>query len=136
MRRRRYAPKRTTDMRFVIHCALLLLAFVGLATVIDHWTAPVGDDGQADTSARQMPSSDDNNSVRKRADPAKNLLSMKPVMVLAIGLAAVAVHRPSLLSRRLKVWREKWRCDGNALHSPRRPSSLSPVQRQRVIDGF
>ena len=33
-----------SDMRFVVHCAMLLLAFVGLATIVDHCTTPTADD--------------------------------------------------------------------------------------------
>jgi hypothetical protein len=96
-------------MRFVVHCALLLLALVGLATVLDHWTTPSGDDDLVGLSVNQLQASDDAYAALQHADRAKNLLSMKPLMLLALGLAVVTVYRPSLLSRRLKVGLEKWR---------------------------
>jgi len=95
-------------MRFVLHCTLLLLAFVGLATVVDHGMTP-DDDDLVRLSVRQLQSGDDSYAELERADHAKNLLSMKPVMVLAFGIATIAVYRPGLLSRRLKAGLEKWR---------------------------
>src|SRR4051812_47210876 len=105
--KRHYARKRRTDMRFVIHCALLLMAFVGLATVFDHWTTPAGDDDLVGLSVGQLQPSDETYAALRHADNAKNLLSMKPVMVLAFGLATFAVYRPSILSRRMKAGLEK-----------------------------
>ncbi len=96
-------------MRFVLHCTLLLLAFVGLATVIDHSMTPAGDDELVGLSLRQLQPRDDSYDQLQRADHAKNYLSMKPLMLLAFGMAAIAVYRPGLLSRRLKVGLEKWR---------------------------
>lgn len=90
-------------MRFVIHCTLLLMAFVGLATVIDHWSTPTGDDDLVGLSVRQLQPSDETFAALRHADRAQNLLSMKPMLVLAFGLATFAVYRPSILSRRLKA---------------------------------
>src|SRR5258707_13322899 len=101
--KRRYARKRRTDMRFVIHCALLLMAFVGLATVFDHWTTPAGDDDLVSLGVRQLQPSDETYGALRQADNAKNLLSMKPLLVLALGLATFAVYRPSILARRLNA---------------------------------
>jgi hypothetical protein len=94
-------------MRFVIHCALLLMAFVGLATVIDRWTTPPSDDDLVGLSVGQMQPNDETYAALRQADHAKNLLSMKPVMVLAFGLATLAVCRPSILSRRMQAGLEK-----------------------------
>jgi hypothetical protein len=90
-------------MRFVMHCALLLLAFFGLASVLDRWTAPPPDDDLVGLSVGQLQSSDDAYVALRQAERAKNLFFMKPLMLLAVGLAAVAVCRPGLLSRRSKA---------------------------------
>ena len=86
-----------SDMRFVIHCALLLLAFVGLATIVDRCTAPAGDEDSVNLSARQLASVDD----------SKTLLPVAPLVVFAFGLAALAVYRSKMLSRRWKKAMQK-----------------------------
>jgi hypothetical protein len=94
-------------MRFVIHCALLLMAFVGLATIMDRWTTPAGDEDLVDLNVGRLQPSNDTFAALQRADNAKNLLSAGPVMVLAFGLATVAVFRPGIVSRRWKAVLEK-----------------------------
>ena len=56
---REHSAKRKSDMRFVIHCTLLLLAFVGFVTVIDHCSGQGGDVDLAGLGARQLDASDD-----------------------------------------------------------------------------
>ena len=84
-------------MRFVIHCALLLFAFVGLATLVDRWTAPAAEDDISTLGVRQLDSSDDAFTALRQADSAKNKLHLQPLFLVVLGLATVAVYRPGLL---------------------------------------
>ncbi|CAN5323870.1 hypothetical protein BH10PLA2_BH10PLA2_33840 [soil metagenome] len=85
---------RTSDMRFVIRCTLLLLALVGTATVYDRWTSSPAENEVAISRVRQRDFSDD---VLIACQPAKKHL--QPVFLAVIGLGNVAYYRPGLWRR-------------------------------------
>jgi hypothetical protein len=90
-------------MRFVTHCALLLFAVFGLAIAMDRW-APTGpDDDLVNLSVRQLQPSDDAYADLRQADGAKNFFFVKPLVLMAVSLAAIAAYRPSNLLRRSRA---------------------------------
>ena len=89
-----------SDMRFVLRCALLLLAFVGLATIVDHCTTPAVDDDGIDQRAGL---SDDFSATPRRAENGKNTLPVQPLVVLALGLAAFSAYRSKRFTRIFKA---------------------------------
>jgi hypothetical protein len=91
---RGFATRRGSDMRFVIHCALLLFAFVGLATEVDRWTATTAKDDMT-TLGVCPPDSSDEASVAMCQ--ARNGLHLRPLFLVVLGLATVAVYRPGFL---------------------------------------
>jgi hypothetical protein len=94
---RGYPTKRRSEMRFVIHCALLLSAFVGLASVVDRWTTPVPDDELAALGGKQLDSSDEAYVALHHANIAKNELHLQPFFLVVLGLATAAFYRPGWL---------------------------------------
>ncbi len=89
-------------MRFVIHCTLLLLAFVGFVTIIDHGSGPGQDVDLADLGVRQLDASDEAAVALRQGQAARNALPIRPLLVTAMCLACVAIYGPGNLGRRWK----------------------------------
>ncbi len=101
-----HATKRSTDMRFVIHCALLLLAFVGLATILDRWSTPAAQD-PVNAVARQSTPMDNSLSVLGKVADFRESLPVAPLVVFGLGLVITAVGRPKVLFRRANKQNKK-----------------------------
>ncbi len=104
--------KRSTDMRFVIHCALLLLAFVGLASILDRWSTQAAEN-PVNAVARQSMPKDNSWSVLGNVADFRENLPVAPLVVFGLGLAITAVGRPKVLFRRA--------------NKPNQTGSLKPV---------
>ncbi len=110
---RGHATKRRSDMRFVVHCALLLFAFVGLATVVDRWTAPATADDNSTPGVRRLDSGAEAFVPLHQADSLQNQLHLQPLFLVVLGLVTVAVYRPGLL-RHCKLTLQKRGSDRKA----------------------
>ena len=100
-------------MRFVIRCTLLLLAFVGLATIVDQWNGPGGD---ANLGVRQLDAGDDAYVALRQGQAARNALPIRPLLITAMCFAVVAIYGPGNLGRR---WRRE-----HAKHVPSRKGTV------------
>ena len=87
---------------------MLLLALVGLATVIDRLNVPPTYDDTVSPAVRQLGSSADGAVALRHTEGLKNQLHLPPFFLIVLGLATVAVYRPGLV-RRCKLALQK-RC--------------------------